>query len=120
MSINEHPPEVRRRHTQMSGNPSLFSRLTGRSERRHGTAERAGPQYEYYPCYDLSWATLKKFLEEKWPNRKFPVDGEKTRDQWVFEVPEMLTQKDRNDIAALRDSKRPENARRPSFSDPED
>ncbi|KAE9567982.1 hypothetical protein CGMCC3_g15915 [Colletotrichum fructicola] len=104
MSINEHPPEVRRRHTQMSGNLSLFSRLTGRSDRRHGTTERTGPQYEYYPCYDLSWATLKKFLEEKWPNKKFPDDGEKTRDQWVFEVPEMLTEKDRNDIAALRDT----------------
>lgn len=77
MSINEHPPEVRRRHTQMSGNLSLFSRLTGRSDRRHGTTERTGPQYEYYPCYDLSWATLKKFLEEKWPNKKFPDDGEK-------------------------------------------
>jgi len=56
---------------------------------------------EKYPVYGLKWATLEAFLKAKFPNESFVEKREK--DYFIFDIPECLTQEDKNELARLRD-----------------
>ncbi|KAL3291605.1 hypothetical protein RB213_000089 [Colletotrichum asianum] len=130
MTSDQHPPEISRRNTHHSHHSSTFSRWIRRDHRaftitsgmsgqpRNSTS--SGSTYDEYPSYDITWDYLKRLLQEKWPRRAFSNVGERKKDRWIFRVPKKLTEKDREDIAALRDVNQTPPQRRQSFSDSED
>lgn len=91
---------------------------SGKSTQSHDTTV-SSLVHDHYSSYEITWDTLKAFLQRKWPDQQFPDDGEKKGDRWVFEVPERLTKEDRNELAALRDVNQKSAQRKPSFSDSE-
>ncbi|PMD50758.1 uncharacterized protein K444DRAFT_622119, partial [Hyaloscypha bicolor E] len=94
------PPE--RRTTFRSPTFDSFRRRgTGTSTRSNKEREK-WPFQEHFSCYEgLTWEALRGYLERKWPGIRLAERRE--LDQWLFEIPERLTDGDRDNIAALRD-----------------
>lgn len=87
MPSSQHPAELPRRHTHNSHQSSLLSRLSrkkhradtmysGKSTQSHDTTV-SSLVYDHYSSYEITWDTLKAFLQRKWPDRQIPDDGEK-------------------------------------------
>ncbi|KAI1386095.1 uncharacterized protein F4822DRAFT_408914 [Hypoxylon trugodes] len=73
-----------------------------RARREQESARPRGHQ-EKYPVYaGLSWEALQGYLLKRWPNETFKE--ERRDDNWVFQTPEPLTEKDKAEINKLRDS----------------
>lgn len=87
MSSAQHPAELPRRHTHSSHQSSFISRFSRKKHRADtmysGTSSQSQDTnipslvYDHYSSYEITWDTLKTFLQRKWPDRRFPDGGEK-------------------------------------------
>ncbi|OAP62703.1 hypothetical protein AYL99_01930 [Fonsecaea erecta] len=73
---------------------------------------REEPKYRLYPesygVYNgMTWEKLKGFLERRFPQSAYPgleFHEDRTRDHWIFAVPEPLNDEDKRELLKLRDS----------------
>ncbi|KIW33354.1 uncharacterized protein PV07_00211 [Cladophialophora immunda] len=87
---------------------SLPRRLT---QPFHQQSKKTEPKYklyrESYGVYSgMTWDKLKGYLEQKFPQSKYPgleFNEDCALDHWIFEVPEPLTDEDKRELRRLRD-----------------
>lgn len=60
---------------------------------------------ETFPVYNLRWEALKEWLENKFPGYSFH-ERRVNRDVYHFDVPQQLTQEDKNEIMQLKETYR--------------
>ncbi|KAG8156619.1 hypothetical protein KVR01_013570 [Diaporthe batatas] len=108
------PPK--RRSTDQSIKSLRSQRRRNTAPPQSGTEERC---QDIYSSYRLNWATLRGYLQRKWPDFNFPEDGLQENDHWIFYVPQKLDEVDRHEIAILRDDELAKSSAPPRSPSPE-
>ncbi|KAI1370248.1 hypothetical protein F4677DRAFT_438913 [Hypoxylon crocopeplum] len=79
--------------------PSKSFRIQATREREAAKPKRYIEKFSVYA--GLTWDILRNYLREKWPNEDFKE--QRRGDFWVFETPELLTDKDKTSLTKLRE-----------------